>query len=156
MANTNALKTRVEPYVRAWLEERYAQPFRSEFLSLAGCSGRHEFDAVSADRRVVGAIKCSSGRTSGGRGSSGKVAGLFQELYFLASVEAEKRLVVLTNREFFEIAQSRTKDKLSRNIEILHCPLSAELEIVVAEVCREASDEMDRGKVQVRTRTAGA
>src|SRR5579859_5749518 len=149
MADTNVLKTRVEPYVRSWLEARYGQQFHSEFLPLAGCAGRHEFDAISADGKIVGAIKCSSGKTSGKKNPSGKLASLFQELYFLASVDAEKRLVVLTNREFFEIVQVRTNGKLSRNIEILDCPLTAELENIAAAVCREASDEMDRGKAWV-------
>lgn len=150
MANTQPLKDRVEPYVRSWLSKRYGQRFHTDFLPLVGCAGRHEFDAVSADGKIVGAIKCSSGKTSGKKNPSGKLASLFQELYYLCSIEADKRLIVLTSGEFYELAIRRTQGKLSRNIEILHCSLPAELEEVVAGVCKEASGEIDRGKPLAR------
>jgi hypothetical protein len=123
MADTNRLKTQVEPYVRSWLETRYGKSFRCHFLPLAGCCGRHEFDAVSQDDKIIAAIKCSSGKTSGKKNPSGKISSLYEELYFLAGTDAETRLVVLTNREFFELAKKRTSAKLARNIQILHCAL---------------------------------
>lgn len=84
MANTHLLKTRVEPFVRGWLAKRYSQKFNSESLRLAGCTGFHEFDAVSADKKIVCGIKSSSAATSGGKNPSGKIAATYEELYFLA------------------------------------------------------------------------
>jgi hypothetical protein len=93
MANTHLLKAHVEPYVRQWLSEQYSQPFTAQFLELAGCCGVHEFDAVSADGKIICGIKSSSGLTSRGKNPSGKIAGAYQELYFLASVELDSVLV---------------------------------------------------------------
>lgn len=58
MANTNAFlkKERVEPFVRTWLASKFGKPFHSEFLPLAGTkcrAAKHEFDAVSEDRKIV-------------------------------------------------------------------------------------------------------
>jgi hypothetical protein len=103
MANMHLLKTRVEPYVRLWLSERYSQAFSREFLQLAGCSGFHEFDAVFADKRIVCGIKSSSGPTSGGKNPSGKIARAHTELYFLAGVDARQSLLVLTDEEFYDL-----------------------------------------------------
>lgn len=63
------------------------------------------------------------------------------------------RLVVLTNREFYDLAIRRTEGKLARNTQIWHCPLTPALEQLVNRVCREASNEIDLGKVRVRTQT---
>ena len=53
MTNTTFLKTKVEPYVRDWLGNKFGQSFHSEFLPFPGVidrPGKHEFDAVSEDR----------------------------------------------------------------------------------------------------------
>ena len=133
MANTHLLKARVEPYVRERLSERFSQTFSSVFLPLAGCCGSHEFDAVSADGRIVCGIKSSSGVTSGGKIPSGKIAGAYQELYFLASVDADKRFLVLTDEEFYELLARNMGEKLSREIQLLYCPLTEELSQIGSE-----------------------
>lgn len=152
MANTHLLKTRVEPYVREWRAARYQQTFRREFLQLAGCSGFHEFDAVSADNRIVCRIKSSSGVTSGGKNPSGKIASAYREVYFLASVDAWQRYLVLTDEEFYELLSRNMREKLSRDIKLLYCPLTEELAKLVREVRFEASNEIDRGKESVRAK----
>lgn len=152
MADTHLLKTHVEPYVRQWLSDRYSQTFSRELLQLAGCSGVHEFDAVSADKRIVCGIKSSSGATSGGRNPSGKIASAYQELYFLASVDAAQRFLVLTDEEFYEILSKNMREKLSREIKLLYCPLTEELAQLVKKVRSEASSEIDRGKPSVHAK----
>ena len=50
MADTRLLKSKIEPYVRTWLAEKFGKPFHSEFLPLSSAkdrSAKHEFDAVS-------------------------------------------------------------------------------------------------------------
>jgi hypothetical protein len=155
MANTHLLKTRVEPFVREWLAVQYGQKFTSEFLQLDGCSGFHEFDAVSADRRIVCGIKSSSGNTSGGRNPSGKIAGAYEELYFLANVDADQRFLVLTDEEFYRLLSEKMREKLTREIRLLHCPLTEELAQLVKKVRTEASSEIDLGKPSARARDAG-
>jgi len=152
MANTHLIKTRVEPFVRDWLAEKYAQKFTKEFLSLSDCCGVHEFDAVSADKKIVCGIKSSSAATSGGKNPSGKIAGAYEELYFLASVDANQRLLVLTDEEFFRLLSKRMKGKLSREIKLLYCPLTPELAQLVGAIQSDARDEIDRGKPQLNVR----
>jgi hypothetical protein len=152
MANTNLLKTRVEPFVREWLAKQYSQTFSREFLQLAGCSGSHEFDAVSADKRIVCGIKSSSGATSGGKNPSGKIASAYEELYFLAGVDADQRFLVLTDKEFYQLLSRKMQEKLSRDIKLFYCPLTEELARLVRAVQSEASSEIDRGKPSARAK----
>jgi hypothetical protein len=155
MANTHLLKTRVEPFVREWLSGQYRQKFTSEFLHLTGCSGVHEFDAVSADKQIVCGIKSSSGITSGGKNPSGKIAGAYEELYFLARVDADQRFLVLTYEEFYRLLSEKMREKLTRGIRLLHCPLTEELAQLVNKVQSEASSEINCGKPSARARDAG-
>ena len=146
MADTHGLKTRVEPFVRKWLEGKYGQHFHKEDLPLAGTEGCHEFDAVSDDGTIVAAITSASGKTSGGKNPSGKVDSVYRELYFLSNVKAGTKLLVLTDRGFFDLICKKTEGKLAGGNALLHCPLSAELEGFVRRIRADASDEIDRGK----------
>ncbi len=132
--------------MREWLSLRYSQTFTRESLRLVGYCGFHEFDAVSSDRKIVCGIKSSSGATSGGKNPSGKIASAYQELYFLAGVDAEQRFLVLTDDEFYQLLSKKMSEKLSRDIKLLYCPLSGELARLVETIRAEATDEIDRGK----------
>jgi len=144
MANTQLLKTRIEPFVRQWLAEKFERPFSSQFLQLAGCSGVHEFDAVSKDKRIVCGIKSSSGPTSGGKNPSGKISGAYEELYFLAGVDADQRFLVLTDKDFYELLSRKMREKLTRGIKLLYCPDRG-----VASTCKKSPI---RGKRRNRPR----
>ena len=146
MANTAILRTKVEPVIRARLETEFAQPFRSQILGLPGGAAR-EFDAVSADGTVVVSIKTSSGLTSGGNIPGGKINGCIADLYYLSLLGAPVRRLVLTNREFYEIFVKRMAGALPDGVEVKLVPLPAGLQAEVDRVIREASEEMDRGKV---------
>ena len=52
MANTTVLKSKVEDYVRNWLQQKFGRQFRSDRVRLTGVQGEpktHEFE-----RLVVG------------------------------------------------------------------------------------------------------
>jgi hypothetical protein len=83
---------------------------------------------------------------------SGKIAGVYQELYFLASVDADQRFLVLTDEEFYELLARNMREKLSREIQLLYCPLTEELSQLVRKIRSEASNEIDWGKPLVRTK----
>src|SRR5262245_46270944 len=134
MADTNKLKTIVEPYVREWLQAKFGVPFTKEFLPLAGCTGEHEFDAVSADRKIVAGIKSSSGKTSGKRNPSGKYESAFAEVYFLSLVQTDRKILVLTDAEFYRLFVAKSHGKLGAGVELMYCPLPAELECAVREI----------------------
>jgi hypothetical protein len=76
MADTRYLKSIVENHVRAWLQDKFGQPFKSTFLLLSGVQDTartHEFDAVSQDGAIVCSIKTASWKTSSKKRGSGKV-----------------------------------------------------------------------------------
>ncbi len=55
MADTRVLKSKVEDYVRNWLQQKFERQFRNDRLRLTGVQGEpktHEFDAVSADNTI--------------------------------------------------------------------------------------------------------
>lgn len=160
MANTHEIKRQIEPYVRGRLAERFGVTFSKRMLPLAGCKGVHEFDAVSEDGKIVASVKSSSGRTSGDRNPSGKFHASFEELYFLSLVSAEVKLLVLTSREFYDLFKKRSAGRIAPGIELWHCPLSPELELLIGQIASEASDEIDRGKRGIppiaMVKTAGA
>jgi hypothetical protein len=90
-------------------------------------------------------IKSSSGKISGGKYPSGKVASAYQELYFLSLVKAERRILVLTNPEFYEIFQSRSDGRLAPGLELMLVSLPPELREEAQTVQQEASQEMAAG-----------
>ncbi len=130
MANTTFLKTKVEDYVRSWLADKFGKPFHSELLFLTQVknpAAKHEFDAVSEDRKIVCSIKTASWTTSGGKRGSGKIHGAYAEPYFLDHVSAGARYLVLTDREFFDKLSHEIQGKLSEGLDLLYCELPDEL-----------------------------
>jgi hypothetical protein len=146
VANTELIRSKIHPYVRGWLKEKYGVAFGRSRLPLRGCEGVHYFAAVSSDGKIAAEIKAASGRTSGGKHPSGKRASAFEQLYFLSLAEAETKLLVLTDPEFLEIMKAKTAGIVPADIQLLRCPLPPELEKIVFSVTNEASEEIDRGK----------
>lgn len=126
MADTTYLRRVVETYVRDQLAAEFRQPFSPMFLALQP-GGRHEFDAVSEDRRVVASIKAASGLTASGRKPSGKIKDCIAELYYLALVEAPIRRLVLTTPAFFAIFAKATVGAVAQGIDLVCVPLPREM-----------------------------
>lgn len=141
MADTTYLKNAVEAFVREQLASRYGVPFQSRVLTLV-TGGTHEFDAVSADGRVVAAIKAHSGKTARGHHPAAKVRDAEAELYHLTLVAAPIRLLVLTNREFFGIMEQRLTGRLAPGIALEHIRLPDDIQQEVARVQAAASQEV--------------
>jgi hypothetical protein len=136
--------------VRSWLKDRYGVEFGKNALPLRDCRGKHEFDAVSSNGKIVAEIKTASGRTSGGKHPSGKRASAFEQLYFLSLVEADNKLLIITDAEFLEIMKARTAGIVPANIKLVQCPLPPNLAEIVHSITNEASKEIDRGKKALR------
>jgi hypothetical protein len=141
LANTSYLRYEVEPWVREQLKEQFGQDFSPQELVLAP-GGSHEFDAVSADRQIVGSIKANSGLTSGGNHPTGKVATVLNEVYYLSLVEAERRLLILTNPEFHSIFTETMAGKIAAGVEVMLIKLPVQMQETVDAVTRRASKEM--------------
>jgi hypothetical protein len=147
LADTTFLKGAVERYVREQLAIEYGAAFSAEVLPLV-TGGMHEFDAVSADLRVVASIKSASGKTSGGKFPAGKVNSAIAELYFLSLVSAHVRLLVLTTPEFHEILCDRLEGRLAKGLELKLIELPSEMQGRVRQIQVRASDEVSGPKAR--------
>jgi hypothetical protein len=107
-----------------------------------GSIAEHEFDAVSADGTIIAAIKASSGRTARNRNPSGKIKDAYAELLFLSLVQAPRKYLVLTDREFFEIFSKESDGKRPPGVELLHVALPEDLKRRVEVAKNAASDEV--------------
>jgi len=146
VANTSYLRYTVEPWVRDRLAEGYGQDFDPRVLPLEP-GGSHEFDAVSSDGRIVASIKANSGLTSGGNHPTGKVATCLNEVYFLTLVDADERLLVLTNPNFHTILMRATAGQIARAVKVELLELPSDMQRVVDGVTELASREMSREAV---------
>ena len=72
----------------------------------------HEFDLVSDDMSIIGEIKS-------GRKSRGNFLGALSDCLFLAKIEASKKLLILTDKEFYRYFKVRSEGVISRDIEIM-------------------------------------
>ena len=141
MADTTYLKKVVEPFIRDKLSNEYGVSFESKVLTLI-TGGTHEFDAVSVDSRIVGAIKTSGGKTATGRIPSGKIKDSLAELYYLTLVSAPERLLILTSPEFHKIMKSLLKGRLAPGLTLKLIELSEEIQREVEEIKKKASAEV--------------
>jgi len=147
MANTNKLKTLVEPYVRAWLATKHdieIKDHEKEMLLVTG--GLHRFDIVSTDGSVVAGIKTSALRdkTSKGVVGTGVIKSTFTELYFLSLVKAKKKYMILTDKGFYEYFIEYSIGKVATGIEIIHCPLSEEIYARIKDVHERCRNEIGK------------
>lgn len=144
MANTNDLKILVEPYIRNALSEEFETDFENSELSLALTSGGdHKFDAIAKDRSVIAGVKTSRMLPSGSVGA-GPIKSAYTELYFLSLIAADTRLLVLTDRGFFEHFRQLSEGRVAAGIEIRYMKLPDEIEKRVAEILEESSKEIGK------------
>ena len=73
----------------------------------------HEFDLVSDDMSIIGEIKS-------GRKSRSNFLGALGDCLFLTKIEAKKKLLILTDKEFYRYFKIRSDGIISRDIEIMH------------------------------------
>jgi hypothetical protein len=145
MADTTYLRRVVETYVREQLAAEFGQPFSATVLPLRP-GGRHEFDAVSEDQRIVASVKAASGLTAGGRNPSGKIKDCLAELYYLSLVQAPIRRLVLTTPAFFEIFTRAIVGAVASGIDVVCLPLPTEIQAEVDRVAAVASSEVSPGR----------
>jgi hypothetical protein len=147
MANTTEYN-RAEDYIREKaLKDQFGQTFVKKRLIVGkkadGTYADHEFDAVSSDGKIVTSIKAHSGRTSGKKNPVGKIMSTFTEVLFLSLVqEGEKKYLILTDPEFYNIFRQKADGKLPIGIQILHLPLPPEVQEQVNKDKEKASSEM--------------
>lgn len=83
----------------------------------------HKFDIVSKGKKIIGEIKSYkfSNETTGKAGyTTTRKARLLATLFYLNKVEAQTKLLVLTNKELFEAFKKDMEGLLTPNIKIIH------------------------------------
>lgn len=127
MANSK-VQLVVEKWVReTWLADRFGQAFRLTRMPLS-TGGYFSFDAVSEDNSIVANISTSNAFTAGGRGAAAKIQKLRADMLFLLMADAQKRFIVLTEKDMFDLCQrEKANGRVPFAIEFLHAPLSPQL-----------------------------
>jgi hypothetical protein len=76
----------------------FGAKFSRERLRLRS-GGVFDFDAMSEDQTLVTTISTSGSKTSGGQNAVGKILKLRSDMLFLTMVEAQRRVIILTERD---------------------------------------------------------
>jgi hypothetical protein len=140
MADTSYLGREVEDAVRLIIGREFGVEFSKQKVRLL-TGGQFCFDAVSRDGKIVVSIKSSRGMTRGGKRTTGATKSAIADLYYLKLVQARRRILVTTNRQFFELFSRDMRGRLAPGLEIKHVPLPVALESKVRSALAKASLE---------------
>ena len=137
------VQRQAEDWVREnWLLATYGQRFRKRRLDLRS-GGQFEFDGVSEDRKIVVAISTNGGVTSSGKKASPKLNKIRSDALFLLLAEADKRLILFTDRAMFELCDGEVRNgRFPPEVEIRLSEPPRELQEQLREARAIAADEV--------------
>jgi hypothetical protein len=141
MADTNFLGSEVEDAVRAELGRELGVQLTKRSLRLKS-GGEFSFDAVSPDEKIVVSIKSSRGTTRGGKPTTGAIKAAIADLYYLSLVDADRRILAVTDIGFYERLSRDLRQRIAPGLELKHVPLPPELDQKVRATLDRASAEM--------------
>ena len=111
-----------ETKAKEWLESKYNENFVKRNLPVGtksdGTSAQHSFDLVSKDNQIVVEVK-SHRLTKSGNNPSGKISDTYHASAMLEKVNAQKKLLILTDSDFFELFKRYSDGKISSKIELV-------------------------------------
>jgi hypothetical protein len=127
MADTRC-QLECEDWVRLeWLPVHFGQQFHRERLKLSS-GGVFDFDGVSDDRTVAVTISTSGAKTASGKLAVGKLMKLRSDMFFLLLSNVERRCVVLTERDMYNLCLKETHGgRVPASIEFYHAELPNDL-----------------------------
>jgi len=143
MADTR-IQIEVEDWIRRnWLPAKFNQQFFRDRMPLSS-GGVFDYDAVSADRKIVVLISTSSSITSSGKHGIGKLQKIRADMFFLLlTPNVEKKIIVLTEKDMYEQCMAEiTAGRAPKEIEIMHAEIPDALRIKLAESREKASREV--------------
>ncbi len=128
MADTR-VQLEVEDWVRReWMPTKFGMQFSREQVRLSS-GGVCDFDAVSADGKIVAAISTSGALTANSKYAVGKMLKIRSDMYFLLLAQAERRLVVLTERNMYErCVKEVSGGPVPSSTEFIHAAIPDELD----------------------------
>jgi hypothetical protein len=104
--------------------------------------GVFDFDAVSDDGSIVATISTSGSKTSGMKYAVGKILKLRSDMLFLTLVQAERRVIVLSEQDMFDQCEKEVADgRVPEEIEFACGEIPAELRTRLVAARLKASRE---------------
>lgn len=148
MADTR-IQLEVEDWVRAeWMSIEYGQTFYRERVKLTS-GGVFDFDAVSVDRHIVATISTSGARTASGKYAVGKMLKIRSDMYFLLLTEAERLIVVLTEKDMYEqCLKEKAGGRVPEIIEFGLAEIPSEMRLRLDNARKKASKEVQPSRNQ--------
>jgi hypothetical protein len=142
MANTKEIRTKIEPFICDWLATQYKGFTFSEKKVKLPTSGTYNFDAVSQDGRIVGAVLSNRARTRTGRENTGGVRKATQDLSYLKLLPSRvTKLMIFTDNDFCELIKRRALRQGIEDIQFIFCKLPNDLNLLLNRILDEASRE---------------
>jgi hypothetical protein len=128
MADTR-VQLEVEDWVRReWMSKKFGQQFTRERIALSP-GGRFDCDAVSLDQKIAAAISTSGATTSSGKYAVGKMLKIRSDMFFLLLADAERRIIVLTEKDMYEQCLKELRDgRVPPLIEFHHAQIPDEFD----------------------------
>lgn len=147
MADTR-IQLEVEDWVRRnWMPTQYGTRFSRERLRLTS-GGVFDFDAVSDDHSIVATISTSGARTSTGKYAVGKMLKLRSDMLFLTLVEAERRIIVLTEQDMCDqCGKEAAAGRVPKDIEFVCALIPEDLRVRLVGSRLKASTERGSWRV---------
>ena len=142
MADTR-VQVMVEDWVRReWMPGRYGQRFSRDRVDLTS-GGVFDFDAVSADGTMVANISTSALKTTGGKHGTGKMLKVRSDVFFLLLAKADRKLVLLTERDMYEKWLSEAQSgRVPDCVEFVHVEIPHDLNLKLTASRQAASREV--------------
>ncbi|MGH7391490.1 MAG: hypothetical protein ACREM3_18825 [Candidatus Rokuibacteriota bacterium] len=141
MADTQ-VHLEVEDWVRReWMQRKFGQLFSRERVKLSS-GGVCDFDAVSGDGGIVAAVSTSGALTAGSKNAGGKMLKIRSDMYFLLLAEAERRIVVLTEKDMHRCMKELEAGRVPRSIEFVNVEIPSDLELKLRSSRNKAFDEV--------------
>ncbi|WP_310602877.1 hypothetical protein [Anaerosporobacter sp.] len=140
MANTSALK-KVSVYVINQIALKLDINLANKSVQIGTKGKRKAFDGVSDNGKIIVKVINHSGKTSGGKKPNGKIKNTYSDCFFMNLTQAEQKILVFTNKEFYDIFIADC-DGLMEDFELMYIQLPEEYSQIVEEVTKEASKEM--------------
>lgn len=145
MASSHVQRECEEWIVQHWLPQQYGVAFAKRKLQMQA-RGHFEFDAVSVDDRIVANISTATAVTHRNRIAAGKKSKIRADCLMLALVEAQRRVLVLTEPCMFDLTSAEQMNgRLPLNIEIVRAELSPDLSQKLRVARGVASEEVRGG-----------
>ena len=145
MASTKVQKECELWVVNEWLPKVYGCSFSETKLVMQG-RGKFAFDVANEDKSIVGNVSTASAFTHRGSIASGKKSKLRADCLMLTLVNAQTKLMLLTEVCMYHLAlKEKSEGRLPLEIDICHVELPEELKSKLSH-CRDVASKEVRAR----------